>query len=299
LTPVSRYEVLAGTTAPGQELAGAYLLPLERIEANPWQPRQHADADRMTELVADIRQRGILQPLVVRPIGDGRYQVVAGERRYRAASTLNLETVPCIIKEDLTDDEARAISLVENLQREDLDIEDEARFLKALHDQGMSLRDIGEAIHKSYQYVNRRLKLLADPTALRAYREGQINLNDLIAGQATPPADVSLAEVGGVVSAVEQASEDDSVGVVTAGNNGSADLSATPERARAGTFIRRPAAFKPFQKLEVYVGQIKPTEIPVEDRDPLRLTITNLIEKLTQLQAQLQQTTEGEQAVTE
>ena len=191
------------------------LLPLDRIEANPWQPRQHTDPERMAELAADIEQRGILQPLVVRPSGEGRYEVVAGERRYRAARALSLEMVPCLIKEGLTDDEARAIALVENLQREDLDIEDEARFLKALYDQGLSLRAIGGAIHKSYQYVNRRLKLLEDPAALRAYREGLINLDDLIAGGPASPEDVPMEEAA---AGAEQEAEGEGDAAVTLRN---------------------------------------------------------------------------------
>ena len=81
----------------------------------------------------------MLEPLLVRPRAAGGYQVIAGERRYRAATLAGRETVPCLILE-VDDAEARAISLVENLQREDLDIEEEARFLAELHAGGMSLR---------------------------------------------------------------------------------------------------------------------------------------------------------------
>src|SRR5215212_5293299 len=94
--------------APNRE---AKIVPLTLVETNPWQPRQHADEARMQELIDDVRARGILQPLLVRPLSEGRYQVVAGERRYRAASALKLESVPVIIKE-MDDQTAREISLV-------------------------------------------------------------------------------------------------------------------------------------------------------------------------------------------
>src|SRR5689334_11267886 len=160
-TQRSPFRAYVTKTLPGEDLASARLLPRDLIDPNPWQPRQHADPERLAELRADIAARGILQPLVVRPHGEDRYQVVAGERRYQAAGLAGLAGLPCIIRE-VDDAEAQAIALVENLQREDLDIEDEARFLTSLHDAGMSLREIGSAIHKSYQYVNRRIKLAAD-----------------------------------------------------------------------------------------------------------------------------------------
>ncbi|MBF6615009.1 MAG: ParB/RepB/Spo0J family partition protein [Chloroflexi bacterium] len=163
LPSITRNTVTAPTEDQGTRLQGARLLPLELIRPNSWQPRQHADAERMQELIDDVRVRGILEPLIVRPVEDGQFEVIAGERRFRAATAAELRSVPVIVREDVTEEEAREISLVENLLREDLDIEDEARFIKALYDQKRSLRAVGDAIHKSYQCVNRRLKLLEDP----------------------------------------------------------------------------------------------------------------------------------------
>jgi ParB family chromosome partitioning protein len=90
----------------------------------------------------------VLEPLLVRKVAEGRYQVIAGERRYRAAGLAGRDMVPCLILE-VDEAEARAISLVENVRREDLDIKDEARFFKELHDAGLSLRAIAGVIHKS------------------------------------------------------------------------------------------------------------------------------------------------------
>src|SRR6478672_413424 len=142
---------------PGRELDNARALPLAALEPNPWQPRRAADPARLQELADDIAARGVLEPLLVRKVAEGRYQVIAGERRYRAAGLAGRDMVPCLILE-VDEAEARAISLVENLQREDLDIEDEARFFKELHDAGLSLRAIADVIHKSHNYVNRRVK---------------------------------------------------------------------------------------------------------------------------------------------
>lgn len=194
LPSLTRHAVTAPTEDLGSRLVGARLLPIELIQPNPWQPRQHANPERMKELIEDVTARGILEPLIVRPVGDDRYEVVAGERRYRAAVAAGLGSVPVVVRQGMTEEEAREVSLVENLLREDLDIEDEARFLQALYEQKKSLRAVAGAIHKSYQYVNRRLKLLEDPQALLAYREGLINLDYLISARSSAMIDLTMEE---------------------------------------------------------------------------------------------------------
>jgi len=275
------FRAYVAKTQPGEDLTNARLLPRDLIDANPWQPRQHADPERLAELRADIEARGILQPIVVRPYGDDRYQVVAGERRYQAAGLAGLEQLPCIIRE-VDDAEAQAIALVENLQREDLDIEDEARFLRSLHDAGMSLREIGAAIHKSYQYVNRRVKLAADPAALRAYREGQLNLNELIADRGETGETVPMAELAQAAQAVDQ-------DAVTLGNSTEdAGRAARPSgEVEEVRFLRSTSAYKPFQKFHVQVRRFHPEAIPVTERPGLRQTIRGLIDELQQIESQL------------
>src|SRR4051812_18678897 len=125
--PSRAFDSLISDRQPGQEMENARRLPRTLLDPNPDQPRRLADADRLAELAADVQERGILEPLLVRPTDDGRYQVIAGGRRLAAAEIAGLDQVPCLIRDDLTDEEARAIALVENLQREDLDPEDEGR----------------------------------------------------------------------------------------------------------------------------------------------------------------------------
>lgn len=276
LPTITRNTVTAPTEDQGTRLTGARLLPLELIRPNPWQPRQHADADRMQELIDDVSARGILEPLIVRPVEDGLYEVIAGERRFRAATAAELHDVPAIIKEDVTEEEAREISLVENLLREDLDIEDEARFIKALYEQKKSLRTVGDAIHKSYQYVNRRLKLLEDPGTLLAYREGLLKLDDLIAGKLPRSEDIALAELSAVT---ERNSEGSDEPAVTLRNNAS-----NLEEVR---FFRTRSAFKPFHKLQLHVRRLEATAIPVAERPQLRETVHVLIAELTALEQAL------------
>lgn len=98
---------------------GPQHIPISLIDPSPKQPRRYFDSDKMSQLVASVEKKGILEPLVLRPKAKGRYELVAGERRLRAAKEVGLEKVPCTIH-DLTDEEAAEIALLENLQRDDL-----------------------------------------------------------------------------------------------------------------------------------------------------------------------------------
>ncbi|MEI6043983.1 MAG: ParB/RepB/Spo0J family partition protein [Chloroflexota bacterium] len=159
----------------------AKIIALDLIDSNPKQPRLHFDQEKLKELAADIKERGILQPPIVRETSEGRYEIVAGERRCRAARLAGLMDVPVIIKEFKSEQEAKLVSLAENLQRDDLDLEDEARFLSILQkEMKMSLREIAEVIHRSHLYVYRRLKIAAEPELLELYRNGLAGIETLL-----------------------------------------------------------------------------------------------------------------------
>ncbi len=147
----------------GDPMDEARFMPIDQVEPNPDQPRKKANAEKDIELAADITERGILQPIIVRPMPggpDGQYQIIAGERRWRAARAAGLREVPVIIKE-LDDQAAQIVSLVENLQRVDLDPHDEAEFFYKLSvERNVSNRDIAKMINRSHGYVDQRLKKL-------------------------------------------------------------------------------------------------------------------------------------------
>jgi len=116
----------------------------------------------LTELAADIKEHGILQPLLARPHPQerGRYQIAAGERRWRAARIAGLTQVPCI-ERDMDDDAMERLALVENVQRADLDPVDEAYVYKRLIERlGLSVRDVAASVHKDHSYVVQRLLLI-------------------------------------------------------------------------------------------------------------------------------------------
>ena len=143
-------------------------LPLELLRPNPNQPRQVFE--RLEELVASIQRVGILEPLLVRRVASG-YQIISGERRYRAARAAQLEEVPCIVLE-VDDARALEIALIENLQRQDLSAFEESEALQALIDQfGFTHDDVAERISKSRSSVTESLNLLAMPRGVRTQLE--------------------------------------------------------------------------------------------------------------------------------
>jgi ParB family chromosome partitioning protein len=163
---------LLGDTAvpqPGEAPAGMRPLPLDLLEPSPFQPRQNFDPQAMEELAESIRARGILQPLLVRPDpkhGD-RFQIVAGERRWRAAGLAGLHEVPAIVR-GMSDIEAASAALIENLQREDLNPMDEAEgFSKLVDDLGVPQETLAQAVGKSRSHISNMLRLLNLPPPIQ------------------------------------------------------------------------------------------------------------------------------------
>jgi ParB family chromosome partitioning protein len=146
---------------------GVRVIPVDRIEPNPDQPRMVFDEDALHELAASIREHGVLQPILVRPLGDNRYQLIAGERRWRASREANLATIPALV-DDIDDDTALEISIIENLQREDLSpLEEATMFDRMVHEHGYSIRKLAEKLGKDKGYLENRLRLADAPEEIR------------------------------------------------------------------------------------------------------------------------------------
>ena len=135
------------------------VLPIEFLKSSRFQPRKEFDPVRLQELADSITAQGVLQPVVVRPIGDNRYEIVAGERRWRAAQLARLHDIPVVVR-DVSDQSALAIALIENLQREDLNPLEEAEALKRLQEEfSLTHQQIADAISKSRATVTNLLRL--------------------------------------------------------------------------------------------------------------------------------------------
>lgn len=142
-------------------------LPVSEIEPNRDQPRKLFDAAALADLADSIREYGVLQPLVVRPMPDGSYQLVAGERRWRAARMAGLSQVPVVIKE-LSDSQTMELALIENLQREDLNpIEEAAGYQELMERFGMTQEQVSTRVGKSRPVVTNALRLLSLPAQVR------------------------------------------------------------------------------------------------------------------------------------
>lgn len=151
-------------------------LDLNEIVPNRDQPRKTFDEASIEELAQSIKQHGVLQPLLVRPIPSGGYQLVAGERRWRACRIAGLTKVPVVIKE-LTDTETMEIAIIENLQREDLNPIEEAEGLQALIDKcGYTQEEVATSVGKSRPAIANSLRLLRLPTEVREMtKNGEIS----------------------------------------------------------------------------------------------------------------------------
>ena len=172
---LQREEPLAtasGAAGGGPALAGGLAsLPVAEIEPHPGQPRRHFDEAALDELAQSIAQRGVIQPIIVRPLGSGRYQLVAGERRWRAAQRARLHEIPALVR-TLEDREVTALALIENLQREDLNPVEEAQAYHRLSEgEGLSQADIARMVDKSRSHVANMMRLLALPAEVLAMVE--------------------------------------------------------------------------------------------------------------------------------
>ncbi|MCS7225198.1 MAG: ParB/RepB/Spo0J family partition protein [Armatimonadetes bacterium] len=150
-------------------------IPIDQIFPNPYQPRQDFGEEELNQLTDSIRQYGLLQPILVRP-RDGHYELVAGERRLRAAKRAGLKEIPAVIR-DCTDSEVLALALIENLQREGLNPLEEAKAYKALSDQfGWTQERIALQVGKARPTVTNKLRLLELPAAVQeALRKGTLS----------------------------------------------------------------------------------------------------------------------------
>ncbi|XQW85137.1 ParB/RepB/Spo0J family partition protein [Thalassotalea piscium] len=134
-------------------------LPIEQLRPGKYQPRKDMSADALEELSASIKSQGIIQPIVVRPIDKNNYEIIAGERRWRAAQLAEIDLVPCLIK-DVPDEAAVAIALIENIQREDLNAMEEAIALERLLTEfELTHQEVADAVGKSRTTVTNILRL--------------------------------------------------------------------------------------------------------------------------------------------
>jgi ParB family chromosome partitioning protein len=163
--------ILAVSGGRGPELEDLRLVPVDLIVPNPKQPRRHFDEAALEALAGSLRERGVLQPVLLRPVAGGSYEIVAGERRWRAAQIAGLDTIPALVRER---DDAAALeaALIENMAREDLNPVEEARACAALVEElGLTRETVGLRVGRSRVAVSNLLRLLDLPDEVLAALE--------------------------------------------------------------------------------------------------------------------------------
>ena len=155
---------------------GVSEIDIQKIKPNPNQPRKNFDTEGLNELAASIKLHGIVQPIVVNDNGDGTYLIIAGERRWRAANICGLKTVPAVVR-NYTDKQVKEISIIENLQREDLNPVEAAKAIKELMDEyGLTQEVVADRIGKSRSSIANTLRLLSlYPDVLKMVEDGKLS----------------------------------------------------------------------------------------------------------------------------
>ena len=181
---------LLGDAALQAQEGGALSLPISQVEPGLKQPRKRFDDEALSDLADSIRIHGVIQPLTVRRLSSGYYQIIAGERRWRAAKLAGLSEIPAVVIE-ADDRKVMELALIENLQREDLNPMEEANGFKALMEEyGMTQEQVAQRVGKSRPAVANALRLLALPDAVHLMlEEGKLSAGHARAILAAPGAD--------------------------------------------------------------------------------------------------------------
>ena len=163
-------------TAPADD-ESLHRIPLDLIAPNPRQPRKSFDEQELRELAESLREHGVLQPILVRPLPGGRYELVAGERRWRAARLAGLDRMPAVVRSAAEDDERLELALIENMARQDLNPVEAARACAALVDEfGLTKEEVGRRVGKSRVAISNLVRLLELPDEVLAMLEsGQLS----------------------------------------------------------------------------------------------------------------------------
>jgi ParB family chromosome partitioning protein len=281
----TRREEPVATERGAAVAAGLAMLAVADVEPHPDQPRRHFDEAALDELAASIAQRGVIQPIIVRPLRQGRYQLVAGERRWRAAQRAQLHEIPAIVR-DLGERDVMALALIENLQREDLNPIEEARAYHRLAEyEGLTQAEIARMVDKSRSHVANLQRLLTLPQAVIArVEEGRLSM-----GHARALIGVEGAERLAEVAMARQLSVREVEKLVRRQTRGE---TAPPRRARQERSSADDADIAAVQgHLEEFLG------LPVKihaDADPRSGTVTIRYRTLDQLDLICQRLTGGD-----
>jgi len=218
-------------------------IPVSDIEPNRRQPRRHFDEEALGSLTASVRQLGVLQPVLVRAVDDGRFELIAGERRWRAAKRAGLQTVPAVVR-DAADDASLEQALVENLHRADLSpLEEGAAYSQLIEDFGLTHDDLSRRVGKSRSAITNTLRLFQLPPSIqKLVAEGQLSAGHARALLGTPDRSFQEALARRVVADELSVRQVEEAVRARAGGDGDGDAPSggTAPAAPAGRRLRPP-----------------------------------------------------------
>ena len=206
-------QALLGEARPAAEGAaaggGVREIEISRIRPNPNQPRVHFDEQALDELAESIAERGVLQPILLRRDGEEAFQIVAGERRWRAAQKARLHTIPAIVRDQIDEAATAELALIENVQREDLNALEEAEAYRQLINRyGHGQDDVGRLVHKSRSHIANLLRLLDLPGSVReSLMNGDISMGHARAVATAPDPELLTREIIAKGLSVRQAEQ--------------------------------------------------------------------------------------------
>ncbi|HEX2577243.1 MAG TPA: ParB/RepB/Spo0J family partition protein, partial [Aquihabitans sp.] len=225
--------LIPSEVATAEEDASLRELSVSQIEPNPHQPRGYFDEESLVTLTASITELGVLQPVLVRPVGPDRYELVAGERRWRAAKRAGLQSIPAVVRR-IDDTASLEQAVVENLHRQDLNpLEEAAAYQQLIEDFELSHDDVARRVGKSRSAVTNTLRLFQLPPGIQKFvAEGQLSAGHARALLGTP--DRSFQEAMARRAVVEQLSVREVEDAVRA-RSGGEDAVAAPAPTSGGT----------------------------------------------------------------
>ena len=251
-----------GTEFVVAERGGLEMIPVGAVRPNRYQPREYFDEDALSSLAESIREVGVLQPILVRPLDDGEYELVAGERRWRAARRVGLQTIPALVHP--TDDSAALEhALVENLHRDDLNVlEEAAAYQQLIEDFGLTHDDVATRVGRSRATVSNTLRLLQLPPSIqRSLQERKLSMGHARALLGTPDRTFQerlakqVIEDDLSVRAVEDAIRDHEAGAAEEG--------ADPAEGTVGSDARRRLRPPGLVELEELLGDRLDTRVKI------------------------------------
>jgi ParB family chromosome partitioning protein len=249
----------------GEGMRGALEVPIAAVRPNPRQPRAHFDEESLAGLTASIAEIGVLQPVLVREVGEGEYELIAGERRWRASKRAGLQTIPVVVREADTDASLLEQALVENLHRADLNaMEEAAAYQQLVEDFGLTQDAVAKRVGKSRAAISNTLRLFQLPPAIQGLvAEGQLTAGHARALLGTPDRAYQGALAQRIVREGLSVRETEEAVRLRSGGVPAPEPTAEPDSPQKPVQRERSAADPAFLELESLLGDHLDTRVSI------------------------------------